>query len=240
MTPWRLALAEMLLGVCVEEVGHPVDRNNDLDGLSKFPPGLEFAETLTMAFTKFTIGSGRTTDPWVLKNLWDGDALRRVHGKHPSDELFSLRGDVLPIFLWEVVASALDLLVKLLCFLVVERRETTEEDVEDNSQAPNVNSFIVFLFLQNFGGNITGRSARGSHHPIALRQLELGKTKIRDLNRGLLRLIRVNEVLWFKVAMNDSNLVKISKGNGNAANEYGSFFFGVTPFRYNPVKEFSA
>mmetsp|Transcript_16121 Transcript_16121/g.32670 ORF Transcript_16121/g.32670 Transcript_16121/m.32670 type:complete len:249 (+) Transcript_16121:222-968(+) len=232
-----LAGAQVFLGVRVKEVGHPVDCNDNLDSLSKFPPRLKFAETLTVSLAEGAGGSGGTTDPRVFEDLWDGDTLCRVHGEHPPDELLSLRSDILPVFLGEVVAPALDLLVQLLCFLVIEWREATEKNVENDSQTPDINSFVVLLLLQNLGGNVSRGSAGCSHHAVALSLLELCKTEICDLDWRLLGLVRVDEVFRFEVTMNNSNFVKVGQGSGNAINEYGSFLFGITPLGDNSVEE---
>lgn len=62
---------------------------------------------------------------------------------------------------------------------VVERRETTEEGVENATQRPHVDRFRVSFILDNFGSSVTDGTAR-SHRLLV--PDDLGETEIGNLD----------------------------------------------------------
>ncbi len=88
-------------------------------------------------------------------------ALRGVDVEQVSDDLLRLRADLVPNGGGEVVLTVLDLLEENHVVLVVERRETAEQNVKDNTYRPVVALLSVKALLQNLWGNVAGGAAGG-------------------------------------------------------------------------------
>jgi len=80
-----------------------------------------------------------------------------------TNQILGRRGDVPPVFLWEVVVCAFDLFVHDAVVFAVEWREAANQDVRDHAAAPNV-ALLVVLPLQHLRSDVVGSACLRSHH----------------------------------------------------------------------------
>lgn len=118
----------------------------------------------------------------------------------------------------------------------VERRVSTEKDVKDNANTPDI-ALVVVLALEDFRGDIVRRSIHLRHIFGAL--LAQGCTKIDDFNVALL--LRVDEdVLGLEVAMRDIVLVAVVDRLEKLTHDLCTLVFGKLFSRDDFCKEFNA
>lgn len=96
-----------------------------------------------------------------------------------GDQILRRLGDIVPPRRQESILATRDLLGENLDALVIERREATEEGVENAAQSPHINTLRVSLILDNLGRGVADSST--GRHSLAVPD-DLGQTKIGDLN----------------------------------------------------------
>ena len=77
-----------------------------------------------------------------------------------------------------VEALTFEDLSKEVCIIfIVEGRVAAEQDVGDDSNAPDIHSLAVWLLCQHLRGHIAGGATGGGHHPTLL---HLGQPEVAD------------------------------------------------------------
>lgn len=86
----------------------------------------------------------------MSKELLAVPPLVRVNNKQVADNLLRVFGNLIPYRRGEVVLTMLNFLEEDHVVLVVEGRETAQQDIEDDSDTPIVTLFAVGILLENF------------------------------------------------------------------------------------------
>ena len=73
-------------------------------------------------------------------------ALFGIDDEHSSDEIFRFFGDGIPIWLQELVVALLDSLKQLRVIVGVKGREATQQDVDDDTERPDVARLVIVAF----------------------------------------------------------------------------------------------
>jgi len=118
-------------------------------------------------------------NPRVVQELLDIVTLLRVDSEEMRNEVLGRFGDVVPPWRKEGVLAASDLLSQDLNTLVIERRESAEECVENTTECPHVDTLGVALVFDNLGSSVADGTARRHSRMVPD---DLGQAKIGDLD----------------------------------------------------------
>mmetsp|Transcript_45222 Transcript_45222/g.121885 ORF Transcript_45222/g.121885 Transcript_45222/m.121885 type:complete len:325 (+) Transcript_45222:694-1668(+) len=149
-------------------------------------------------------------DPLVAKRLLGRVPLLRVFADELADERLGVVGDSAPVFAETDVAD-LHLGKKLPVVGALERGVAAQQDVHDDSGAPQVAGLVV-LPGQHLGRHVVRRAGLGPQ-PLALLELA-GEAEVDQLQHVLLdRVLREEyEILWLQVSVADAVPMHVEDG----------------------------
>lgn len=101
-------------------------------------------------------------EPPMLETLLRADPLRWILLEHGAHQLFGLRGDGVPVGRVELQFLSHHVLKDFLVVISFEGWVATEEDVEDDTQAPHIALLVVVTF-EHLWGNVVWRADNGVH-----------------------------------------------------------------------------
>mmetsp|Transcript_91352 Transcript_91352/g.200133 ORF Transcript_91352/g.200133 Transcript_91352/m.200133 type:complete len:297 (-) Transcript_91352:306-1196(-) len=161
----------------------------------------------------------RVHQPRMAEQVLGGGSLGRIEGQHLRDEVLQLAGVLVPIWAWEVEASPLHSVEDIEISVAVEGRIAADQDVADDTTAPDVALLIVSLAGQDLGRDVVWSPSLGLHE--LSRRVGLCKAEIDDLDLGFSGPVLEEEILRFdipvsvglgvQVAHSSQNLLHISR-----------------------------
>mmetsp|Transcript_50047 Transcript_50047/g.82967 ORF Transcript_50047/g.82967 Transcript_50047/m.82967 type:complete len:248 (-) Transcript_50047:54-797(-) len=123
--------------------------------------------------------------------------------------------------------------------LFIERREAAEEDVEDDSRRPNVDSARVVAFiLEDLGSDVAGCATCSFHH--VLRGHHPRQTEVRHLDSGIIIFIAVQDILRFQIAVHYVSFMQILESVAKGEHSKCSVFLFVVTLGHYPIEELAA
>jgi len=118
-------------------------------------------------------------EPRVVQQVLGGGSLRGVRVQRPHDEVLRFRRNHVPNRVVETQASLHYTPENFVLGLTLEGGPSAQQNVGDNSDAPNVNFVVVGLFLNNLRSHVQGR-AKDFTQALFLGVEEAGKTEVSD------------------------------------------------------------
>ena len=160
-------------------------------------------------------------------------------GTYASDEVFAMvrHCDVVALLVGEVDCLLLDELVHFRVILRagVERRESDDHLVGQDSQGPPVHRERMAALDQNFWSQVVGSSTERISLSVALD--DLSETEISQADIAIL----VHEdVLWLEITVDDVFLVEMAESHGDLNGVEPSAFFGEASHLAEVHKQLSA
>ena len=222
----------------LEDLGELVDSHDHLDSTADLSSQLMLLEELSVSGMEVGLLSVLGGDPGVVENSLSCETLVGVDSEHSADKALGLVGDVVPIRRGEVVLTLFDLLVQGGGTLVVERGETAQKNVENNSETPYIDFMVIWLSLEHLGGNITGSTTRSTHGSVLLLSV-LGETEIGDFDHRVGLVAQVNEVFGLEIAVHNTLGMAVLDGFGHVFNEVSGFGLGITALGHDTVEQLS-
>mmetsp|Transcript_6488 Transcript_6488/g.12210 ORF Transcript_6488/g.12210 Transcript_6488/m.12210 type:complete len:215 (+) Transcript_6488:251-895(+) len=197
-------LRDFFLQLCelIEMTLESVDSNDDLNRLSKLPPSLHFLKPNELAPSELATRCRLSADPRMFQNLWNGDALCRIHSEHAADETLGFRGNLSPVLIREIIGARLDLLVEFCCLLMIEGGKSAQQYVENDTHTPNVHGLSVLLLFKHLGCNVARGTAGGRQHSIPTSILELCEPEVRNFDQ-LRVFVSVDKIFRLQIAMHN-------------------------------------
>ena len=166
----------------------------------------------------FFFEAARLFEPGVYESFCGRDSLVLL-AEHSGDQVLYLVRDLRPLWVIKVELTDLDLLNNLLIRASIEGRPSTEQDVENDSDGPNVTLFAVGT-LDNLRSHVVRGSKHSMHGVLVIDSP--GGAKIDELDNGVLLVLEVN-ILRLYVPMHDRLLVQVVHGRDQLANDVCGF-----------------
>ena len=152
-----------------EEHGRETNRHDSVDGVLELTARIELLELLLRPREVDGAVLVSAFYPGMIEGLLHCQAGFGIDREQPLDHVDGGLRHVIPVRRREAVVPALDLIVKCGTVFVVEGWKSADENVQDNSQAPQVNFTSVAAFLcQNFRRNVPRGTARRRHRVVFL------------------------------------------------------------------------
>mmetsp|Transcript_37035 Transcript_37035/g.78548 ORF Transcript_37035/g.78548 Transcript_37035/m.78548 type:complete len:262 (+) Transcript_37035:376-1161(+) len=152
----------------------------------------------------------RVHQPRMAEQVLGGGSLGRIEGQHLRDEVLQLAGVLVPIWAWEVEASPLHSVEDIEISVAVEGRIAADQDVADDTTAPDVALLIVSLAGQDLGRDVVWSPSLGLHE--LSRRVGLCKAEIDDLDLASGVGLDQN-IFGLQVGVNEPESVHILEGN---------------------------
>ena len=175
----------------------------------------------------------------MLEALLGGDSLSWVLLKHLAHEVLGGIRNSVPVGGVESQRLLQDISEDLLVVVALERRISTKEDKENDTETPNIAGLVVVAF-EYFWGDIVRSTDDGVHalNFLLLREA-LGEAEIDQLDLGVLGSVVHEEVLRLQVSMDNAVSVQVLDSADHLAHDIGGVALSE-PLRGNDaVKEFS-
>ena len=216
---------------------HAVERGDGVDGTTEFATQLEATELLGIDLIVDV-----EVEPRVLERLRSSKTLSGVGAEQIGHQIFGLDGHGFPSVTNPSPLSVLNVDEHLLLVFELERVNTGKQDVEDDSEGPQVDSFrvaAVRLMAQKdeLAGHVGRRSDQCGHLGV---DLEVGcKSKVGHFDDGIFRLGREQKILGLEITMADTLGVQVSYGSQDLLEETSSFLFTKVMERDNAIEKLS-
>lgn len=144
--------------------------------------------------------------PDIIEALFSGDPSIHVVSEHFGNEVFGFFGDMFPFRTCEIVSANLDLLDNFSIIVSVEGRSATQQNVEDNTDTPDI-TFLIVLGIQHFRGDVVSCAICLSHFLLGVELLR--SPEIDHLY--LVVILRIHQnVLGLQVSVANVLLVTVS------------------------------
>lgn len=143
-------------------------------------------------------------DPSVSKGLLGTDAVGWLISQHLLHQIFGMRANTIPVLWREGNLSFENELVYVVISRTNERRPSSEHNVEDYSQRPNV-TLLIILLLNDFRSHVIDASNLES--TIAFRERS-PYTEVDNLQTFLL-LAQKHDIFRLKVSVHDVMTVAV-------------------------------
>mmetsp|Transcript_11159 Transcript_11159/g.19710 ORF Transcript_11159/g.19710 Transcript_11159/m.19710 type:complete len:502 (+) Transcript_11159:103-1608(+) len=221
-----------------ENVFHAVDRLDGVHALLEALLGLELLQ--------FRLGAVQRqrgeflfirSQPRVRQGLLRGKALQWVHHEQLGDQVLRFGGHGTPVLLVKLVHARLDALKELILILVVERRITAQQDVQNHTQRPHIHRCAVKLVEQDFGRDIRRCAALLRKIKTFRRRCE---TKVHNLHVRIVVRIGHEKVLGLEVSVHDLVAVHVVERIQQHFHQITRLLLGVEGLLHDTVKEFTA
>ena len=178
-------------------------------------------------------------DPRVLEHLVGSHALLGISHKNLLDQLDGALRHGLPDVIVKIVLALLDELEEYEVVIVVERRHSTEEDVEHNTDTPVVTLLTVGFLLQDLRGDIAWGTTGGLGHGLLTD--ETGQTEVSHLDHGSGKIFgSQQQVLGLDVSVDDAKGVAVLESINDRSNDVTSFFLGELLSLHEHIEELAA
>mmetsp|Transcript_63556 Transcript_63556/g.150595 ORF Transcript_63556/g.150595 Transcript_63556/m.150595 type:complete len:225 (-) Transcript_63556:651-1325(-) len=188
--------------------GHP-SGGSDRDHCLLEPPSREPFLKIGLCHAQRLRASFTTRDPDVLKCLTCGESALWLVLQELTDKIngrFSVPKLLQPtniILATDGVAKALLVCVRH------ERREASQQDVEDDPHTPHVCSEAITFLSNHLRSNVARRAAHVVQN--CARFADCRETKVSDLDDCVGRIVSQEEVLGLEITMNDVLLMEIDQ-----------------------------
>mmetsp|Transcript_9502 Transcript_9502/g.27284 ORF Transcript_9502/g.27284 Transcript_9502/m.27284 type:complete len:207 (+) Transcript_9502:1070-1690(+) len=170
-------------------------------------------------------------------------ALGRVYGQQPLDHFDRRPGYTVPVRRREGVVPPLDLVVECRIVLIIERRETAQQDVQNHTKAPQVHLLAVRVALrQNLRRNVPRCTASGCHAVISCPVQNFCKTEVGEFDCVIVRAIFyigcIKQIFRLQIAVHNSDRVQVTQRIENLTHKANCIHFSIVPSCYNSVEKF--
>lgn len=159
-------------------------------------------------------------EPWVLESFSCRDT-NIFLTEDLLDEVFSLVRNIVPLFSLHRELSCFDTLNDCLIRGTIEGRLTREQDVKDDTNAPNVTLFAVGA-RDDFWGDIVRRAEDTMHGMVVIDSTR--GAKVDQLDDCVVLVLKV-DVLRLNVTVNDTVLVQVVDGGDELLDHIGCLHF---------------
>mmetsp|Transcript_12886 Transcript_12886/g.32497 ORF Transcript_12886/g.32497 Transcript_12886/m.32497 type:complete len:251 (+) Transcript_12886:771-1523(+) len=175
----------------------------------------------------------------MVQGLLGSVAVARVHLQEPSNQVLSVLGDVLPIGCIERKVPQAHLRKDLGVGFSKERRVAAEQNVHDDSDAPQITELIV-LSSKHLRCNIIWSTCLCRQHLISL---ELAReAKVNDLKQVFFNrfLCHEEEIFRFQVAVAHVVLMHVIDGADDLLHKHGGLHLSEMACLNDPVEQLAS
>eukprot|EP00054_Salpingoeca_dolichothecata_P014810 m.84210 g.84210 ORF g.84210 m.84210 type:complete len:353 (+) comp21180_c0_seq1:282-1340(+) len=181
---------------------------------------------------------GSTGNPWVLEDLVGIVALDGVNLKHVGDEVLGILRHFRPVAVIKFKLALHNHLKQNGIRLVIEGRVTAQQNVQDDTQGPDVNLLTITALHENLRSDIVGGTTGSLEGGLVIDNL--GQTKVSNANIGILVFAAEQQVLGLEITVNNAMFVQVLDGFSHLAGETRGISFGKVALINNAVKQFTA
>ena len=119
------------------------------------------------------------SEPWVIQSVLTTDAIALIDNEKLFDQVLAFIAHIVELWVIEVILSDSNLAEDLCCVFALERKVTTDKDVQDDTKLPKIGLNCVSAF-EHVWGHVVGCTSN-SIHPLKS-FMSLGKTEIDEAN----------------------------------------------------------
>mmetsp|Transcript_115788 Transcript_115788/g.248811 ORF Transcript_115788/g.248811 Transcript_115788/m.248811 type:complete len:330 (+) Transcript_115788:639-1628(+) len=148
-----------------------------------------------------SVGLVLSGKPWVLQHLIHVEAILGINLKTIPDEVFGVLADRLPVVALEIVTAVSDVVLEFLVRVAFEGRVAAEQNVHDDSTAPDV-ALLVVLPGEDLRSHVVRRASPALHGRVLLRVELLGEAEVDDLD-GCGVLLHHHDVLRLQILVHE-------------------------------------
>ena len=142
----------------------------------------------------------------MLQGLSSADSFCWIILKELMDKINGLVADSLPLFVIHTELSNFDFLYYLIVISSVEWRVATKQNVQDDTNTPEITLLVVFV-IKHLWGNVV-RSTKLLVHFLTWVE-DARSSKVDNCNLGVFLISAHENIFWLEIPVNNFSLVAI-------------------------------
>lgn len=158
-------------------------------------------------------------EPRVLQGITGGDSLLRIFLKHQVNKFFDFLGNIVPYFAVHGVLPLGDVAQDFTLSQPVERGPSTNENVEDHSDGPDV-ALVGVPSREHLGSYIVTGALHFVHSGFVVLHTARGhEVHQTDVQRVV---VFENQVFWLDISVDDALAVQVGSGGQDLSDDFGT------------------